>query len=146
MKRASGLFAIAAWLLCGGCQTPVLEIESDPADAQVFLDGRELPSPRTPIGLSYYGTTQLSARQGSSPEIGTRLRDRSLAIELPEPFSPWFFPLDFVLETCTYPFAGERYRHAVRLSLEPRPALVDGISPRELPAIRLRAEQALRER
>ena len=145
MMRAAALVWLAACLCLGSCAVPMLEVEREPAKAQVFLDGQQLPD-AGPIHLRYYGTTQLSGREAISVREGPRRRDRSVDVELPEPFSPWFFPFDFVLEACTYPFATARYQNRVRLALPERPELVDGISPRDLPAIRLRAEQALEER
>ena len=69
-------------------------------------------------------------------------------VTIDEPFSPWLFPFDFVLECLTYPFVSSelRYAHRIEIELQRRPEVPRGIHPRNLAAILARAKRAREER
>ncbi len=112
--------------------------------------------------MRYYGTTRLSARRPAVSERGDPAmsekgeKDESLTVDwlelrqdvtIDEPFSPWLFPFDFVLECVTYPFAADlRYAHRTTIELQKRPEVIDGILPRDHDATRARAKRAREER
>ncbi len=73
------------------------------------------------MSLRYYGTTRLSARRPATSERGEKdesftvdWMDRRQDVTIDEPFSPWLFPFDFVLECLTYPFVSSEVRYALR--------------------------------
>jgi hypothetical protein len=171
-SRLVGAVALAGFALAG-CAEPELAIRVKPTGVWVYVDGeftspgrepeaaRALDEPkydRLPeyiepfdheMPLRYYGTTRLSARMPATQ--GTRSIDwleQAEDVTIDEPFSPWLFPLDFVLECLTYPFvdADARYAHRVTIELQRRPRVIQGIEPRDLPTISTRAKRAREER
>jgi hypothetical protein len=114
---------------------------------QAHGEGPERPpqpgTETTRLPLPYYGTTTLTLRPPVRLRRAAAYDATRLEQTIVEPFSPWLFPLDFVLEALTHPFAGAaRYTHQVAIALEPRPAPVGGSAPRDDLAIRERAEAA----
>jgi hypothetical protein len=136
----SSLLAMASW----GCAVPLLEIAVHPADARVYVDGRRARA--GVVRLPYYGTTVVSGQEAAGGESGiTRSDDRSSVTTL-EPYSPWLFPLDFLLEVATYPFNPDRYEHLVRVDLPVRSPVESGTRPGSVDPIRQRGKLALIER
>ena len=139
---------LCAWACAlSGCAVPEIRIHAEPEASVPFLDGQALPPvvKDVPLPAPYYGTARVGARMpGDLP--GRRRRDQTVEAVLEEPISPWLFPLDFVLEVLTYPFRGDRYSTYVAIELPERPEILPGVTPREMPAIRARAEAARRER
>ena len=171
--RLVGVAVALAGCALSGCAEPELAIRVQPTGTWVYVDGeftspgREPEAPRTldapkydrlpeyiepfdhEMPLRYYGTTRLSARMpptGESRSIDWLEQRQDVTID--EPFSPWLFPLDFVLECLTYPFvaADTRYAHHVTVELQRRPEVLRGIEPRDLPTISTRAKRAREER
>ena len=134
-----GSFALSISLsLLTSCAKPFLEVETTPHDALLFVDGvakhvdpkHKLENRR--VRLAYYGIVSLSIRQRgerSESDRRAKLLDTRQLVEIDPPFSPWMFPLDFILECTTYPFAGDRYDHAISIRLPPRPKSAIGTPP-----------------
>jgi hypothetical protein len=149
-QRFCADFALAL-LACAlpGCVQPRLDVLTEPANALVYVDGRAVgrkePGAAVVVPLRYYGTTALHGREPPD-QPPAELLDQRQTITVEEPFSPWLFPLDFLLETMTFPFQTDRYQHRATLELGPRTQLVDGIPPRNLGAIQEAARRAVLER
>lgn len=132
--------------LLAACGVSTVTVTTTPRDAVVWMDGREV-RPSTPGGAietprRYYGTTKIHSRQpGSMRE--EELFDLHHRLVADEPFSPWLFPLDFLLEAVTLPWNNDRYQQSVTLELRARPTPIGGVRPRNLAAFRDRARQAV---
>ena len=176
MKTRSHVQALS-WILgvafaLTGCAQPELAIRVEPTGTWVFVDG-EFASPgreatgaraadapnyeRAPkyvepfdheMPLRYYGAVRLSGRQPATEDsLTVDWLERRAEVTIDEPFTPWLFPLDFVLECVTYPFvADSRYAHRTSVELEKRPEVMGGVRPRDLTAISTRARRAREER
>lgn len=128
------------------CEVPTMVIQTSPRDALVWIDGRavfrEEPGGEIESRRAYYGTTLVHSRQAGA------LRDEQLVdlhhrLHADEPFTPWIFPFDFILEVITLPFSSDRYRYTVDLQLPPRKTLVSGKQPPDLLEMRDRARKAV---
>ena len=133
-------------ILLAACGVPTVAVTTTPADAVVWIDGRRV-RPATPGGpikvrRDYYGTTSIHSRQpGSMRE--DELFDLHHQLRADEPYSPWIFPVDFLLEAMTLPWSPDRYEQRVSLELQARPTPIGGVRPRNLTAFRERARQAV---
>ena len=146
LAAATSLLAPAILTLVTGCAVPTMVVTTTPKDALVWIDGRRAkpsqPGDAIERRRRYYGTTSIHSRQpGLARE--QELIDLHYQLNADEPFSPWLFPFDFLLEAITLPFNSDRYRHRVELELQARSTPVGGIRPRNLNAIRERARQAV---
>ena len=68
------------------------------------------------------------------------------SVAVPEPVTPWIFPLDFFVEIATYPFRYDSYQRTVSVQLPRLKTTVPGTQPRGFEALRARAEEALHRR
>jgi hypothetical protein len=113
---APAAIVLAAAALSGaGCVERLLQVRSDPPDADVFVNG-ELVG-RTPLDhpFTFYGTVGVVVRRG-----GHESSHRLVALE-----APWYetFPIDFFAELVVPWTIRDEHRHEVRL--EPLPARDD---------------------
>ena len=126
-----------AWI-AGACTAPTLDVSARPDDARVVVDGRQRDAEAFPADAPYYGTYDLLAVEPlrapgpDEPQPGT-VRSR---LTIDEPFSPWLFPVDFVLEVITQDWTATP-RHATRLEIEPSVPPEDDDAERD--ALRARA-------
>ena len=146
------LAAATKWLvlilpvILPACGVPTVTVTTTPRDAVVWVDGREVrpPAPGAPIEIRrpYYGSTSIHSRQpGSMRE--DELFDLHHQMLANEPFSPWIFPFDFLLEAVTLPWNPDRYEQRVDLKLRTRPTPIGGVRPRNLAAFREHARRAV---
>ncbi len=97
---AALLLAVTGLWACQGPALTVTPAEPGATGAR-FLDGRQLPSaPSHRLPQPYYGTAVLDAfpvrGEGGGDEF-QKVPARA-TVAMPEPVSPWWFPLDFPLE------------------------------------------------
>lgn len=149
IRTVAMVATICSVMVCAGCANPRIAITVDPPDSLVFVDSRSVPRSAdgsTVLPLSYYGTMSVSGRQAKSDNEFIVLFDQTKKVTVDEPFSPWLFPLDFLLEVATYPFQDSDYIHSVHIELADRPPIVDRATPENLQPIRARAKRALLDR
>jgi hypothetical protein len=120
-RRAAALLAIGALTACSG---PALLVEAQPPEARIYVDGRERGAGRIALAPTYYGTHRLAAvppapGPGPGSDHAPEWRATEGSAPLPEPVSPWLFPLDFPLEILAGLWRAEPA--PVRLELAPRP-------------------------
>lgn len=133
------------------CAAPQVEIETAPDAPRVFVDGMQVGSGTVRQPLPYYGTIEVRTVPRPAPvEQDDPPPPRAEVVTqftVPEPFSPWLFPLDFVLETLfEAPFRDEpAHRLAVELPEAPPPA-VTGFRPPRLEELRARGRASVVER
>ena len=146
LAATATLLVLAASSLVTSCTSSTIMVQTEPADAMIWIDGRQTMGANTGTAIQvrprYYGTTTIHCRQ-PSPMRAEELLDLHHQVERNEPFSPWLFPFDFVLEAVTLPFDPDRYQQSLAIKLKTRPTPVGGIRPRNLSAIRERARQAV---
>ncbi len=124
-------------LLGAGCAGPSAVVESSAAQSQIYLDGRDTGARgQVTMPLPYYGSFLFANPAGQQ-----HLEELQF-LQVDEPFSPWLFPADFLLEFLSYPFTHEGYQHHLRLAPPPRQVLVPGVDPADLGTIRSRAMAA----
>ena len=76
-------------LLCG-CVERKLSIRSDPAEADVYIDGEKIGKTPCEIPFTFYGTRQVTIEKEGYSTVNN-------LVEIPTP--PYeFFPFDFVFE------------------------------------------------
>ena len=144
MSRAE-VWLIGA-LCLGGCGTPNLVATAGPADSSIYVDGRLAGAyGYADLPLGYYGDVALSARVNPRAQRETDYEEEYRLLAVPPPFSRWLFPLDFFLETVTYPFR-DPYDREVNMPLQPRTLLQPGVADKDAEVIRARAEKARLER
>jgi UDP-N-acetylmuramoylalanine--D-glutamate ligase len=109
--RRSGACVLWTWMLFAACAGPRLAIGRPPDAGACHLDGRVLTAGAVP--LPYYGTAVLDAFPApgdGGPREFERLPAR-VAVPMPEPTSPWLFPLDLPLEALARLRPGRSRRH-----------------------------------
>jgi hypothetical protein len=144
MNRAE--VVLIAVLVLGGCAVPHLVVTAGPPDSTVYIDGRQAGAGGyAERDLRYYGHVALSARVNPDPSRERDYLEDLRLVPVPVPYSRWLFPLDFLLETVSYPF-WDPYDHEVNMALKVRTLLVPGVADPDAEAIRLRAQAAGLER
>ncbi len=123
-----------------GCAGPSLEVATDPADAELFVDGRQAADGK-PLPFRYYGGILLEVeplmKDGELLHLGLQ---RTVSVN--EPVTPWVFPLDFALELMLRPFTGADDQ-SVTLGLTENPTRVlEGLEPPGAEDIRARSYRA----
>ena len=144
-RRRLGICMPRIWalMICAiltGCAGPSLEVATDPADAELFVDGR-LTAAGEPLPFRYYGDILLHAEppmeDGEFRHLGLRQ-----TVSVSEPVTPWVFPLDFALELMLRPFTGADDQ-SVTLGLTENPTRVlEGLEPPGAEDIRARSYRA----
>ena len=146
LAATATLLVLATSSFLTSCTTSKIMVQTNPADAMIWIDGRQTVRSTAGAAIqarpSYYGTTTIHCRQ-PSPMRAEELLDQHRQVERNEPFSPWLFPFDFLLEAVTLPFDSDRYQQSIDIKLQARPTPVRGIRPRNLSIIRERARQAV---
>jgi hypothetical protein len=141
-RAAVGALGLLGAAVLGACAAPQLTVSTKQPHAALFVDGRAAGTGTVATPLPYYGTLAASAvrpRPADRPEepIGAV----RAALRVPEPVSPWLFPLDFVLEVASAPFRTDRHEFVLDVPREPS-TIVAGLEPPRLEELRLRAAQA----
>jgi len=106
LRRSALGLAIA--LATTACEGPQLHVHN-PDDHAVFLDGKRVYDET--VEFRFYGTSRFDTLPLIAEEHGVPRFEHtpsSEQIDIPQPFSPWLFPLDFPLEVIDRMFAGRR--------------------------------------
>ncbi|MEO6596242.1 MAG: hypothetical protein ABIP94_15950 [Planctomycetota bacterium] len=132
---------LLAALAAAACTGPSLHIDNPDAH-RVFIDGVEQTTPE--LKFRYYGTTRWDAQP--APEDGRpdwSLQPASELVAVPEPASPWLFPLDFPLELLRRAVRGrEDTTAAIALPATPPEQLLSAEAAPSLLQVTERALQA----
>ena len=143
-QEGTGCFTVPYAVGLTGCAGPSLEVATDPADAELFVDGR-LTAAGEPLPFRYYGDILLHAEppmeDGEFRHLGLRQ-----TVSVSEPVTPWVFPLDFLAEVIMRPFTGAEDQ-SVTLGLSENPTRVlEGLEPAGAQGIRARSFRARADR
>jgi hypothetical protein len=127
------------WLLTAGCSGPSLSVTTEP-NATLLVDGRVTPQDE-PITFRYYGNSLLEAEPETEDGRFPYLR-AELTVTISEPFTPWVFPFDFLVEVLFHPFVGTGHQSAT-LQLPENPNLgAEGVEPPGADEVRARGQRA----
>ena len=102
MKPARAALPLALLVLTAGCVRRAIVVESEPAEAEVWIDGERAGLTPVRVPYSHYGSRQVTLTLG-----GYALVQRICAVE-----PPWYerFPLDFFTENLwPWTLVDERY-------------------------------------
>ncbi len=131
-------------LLTAGCSGPSLSVTTEP-DATLLVDGRVTPQDE-PITFVYYGERLLQAEPEAEEHERFRYLRAERRVTVPEPVTPWVFPLDFLVELIIQPFAGTAHQ-SVTLQLPENPnQVLQGVEPPGAEQVRARGRRARVER
>lgn len=141
LRRPCGHGRLLLLLACCGCAGPQLELAA-PEGASVWLDGRQVAAGKRPI--PYYGECEVDAFPRDAEDLDRTWSHTKVA--MPEPVTPWLYPLDLPLELLRRVVAGPT-TWQVRAELPPNPTpLVVGYQPTDSEPLRQRAKQARLQR
>ena len=128
------------------CAGPGLRVDTDEADAALYVDGRAAGLGAADLPFRFYGTSSITAvpvRRTLHEDV--RAPVRTLArVEPPAP--QWLFPIDFFVEALRRGFASAPPVDVVVALPTPTTSLASGTRPANTAELRTRAEQAQRER
>ena len=130
---------ILAAAIGAGCSGPATYIDNE-GGHRCYLDGVQERRPKVPF--RYYGTSRIDvipADVDGGPDWDRR--PMTVAVPLPTPANPWFFPFDFLIE------AVDRFLHGpgdviATIGSPSRPTLDPGIRPPGIEAVNERAHAA----
>ena len=138
--RWLGFCMVMTCAILTSCAAPSLTVATDPADAELFVDGR-LAADGEPLPFRYYGRILIQL-EPPMEDGELRLLGLQRTVSVNEPVTPWVFPLDFALELMLRPFTGPGDQ-SVTLGLTENPTRVlEGFEPTGAEDIRARSSRA----
>lgn len=125
MRCDRNLVAVLWSAFClAACAAPTLHVDAEPAKSELFIDGRFEGLGEHEMRLPYYGTASIYLMPPFDPGTPPRTDTRA-TVTVDEPISPWFFPLDFLLEMGGIGIGWiEDERHEIRVANDPRTDIV----------------------
>ena len=108
---------------------PTYHAVAEPADTELFVDGRTAGTEPIVRPIPYYGAVDLAVLPDADRYEIERTSARELLL-IDEPVTPWIFPLDFFAEMAMSPFLDDTVVEAKLVA----PERADLSEPAELPS------------
>lgn len=139
-----GAVLVGAFL--GGCKGPGWHLETNEADAAIYLDGRYVGIGHADVGYRFYGASSMTAVPARGSVRDDVRAPVTTTVRLDPPAPRWLFPFDFVLEALRRGFATATPAEAILTLPAPETTLSPGTRPAQAEDLRARAAAAEKER